>query len=147
MGDVPTVAGEDFFFSLTRRNGSDDFISLAPSAAAGHTMSVVSWPLPGGGGSGDAPDVIFDVPNGHQPGDPKLVGNLGYVADTVQGDNYVAMLVKMDAQSRVLDKWELVSVDLKAKTGASNPLTGQNFDILGAETISVTGVGIKGKGH
>lgn len=41
------------------------------------------------------------------------------------------------------DKWELVYVDLAAREGASVVLSGKGFDALGAETVSVSGVGIK----
>ena len=40
------------------------------------------------------------------------------------------------------DRWEVVVVDRVAKTGASVPISGHNFDPLGAETISCSGVGI-----
>ena len=41
------------------------------------------------------------------------------------------------------DKWELIMVDLTSGASSAADITGKNFDTLGAETVSVAGVGIK----
>tara|TARA_B110000977_G_scaffold147008_1_gene186336 strand:+ start:394 stop:624 length:231 start_codon:yes stop_codon:yes gene_type:complete len=69
-----------------------------------------------------------------------------YVADTVVGDAYAALVVKKHPsplEPGVKDRWELLSVDLTAATGGSVEIKGKGFEILGAETVSISGIGIK----
>lgn len=127
-----------FFYSLTRVPGTDKFVSLAPSQSANHTLAVVSWDI-----SGDAPEVILDVPDAHPPSSPNT-GILGYVTDTVSAGFYAGLVVKKGSLPVGLgDRWEVLSVDLSASTGGSAVLSGHGFDVLGAETVSVSGIGVK----
>ena len=41
--NVPSVAGEEFFYSVARQTGTDTLLSLAPSTSMNHTFAVVSW--------------------------------------------------------------------------------------------------------
>jgi len=135
---VPSVAGEEFFYSLTRIPGEDGFVSLAPSTSANHTLAVVSWDT-----SGTQPKVILDVPDAHPPSS-QGTGILGYVTDTVSAGFYVGLVVKKGALPVGLgDRWEVLSVDLSAASGSSEVLSGHGFDVLGAETVSVSGIGLK----
>ena len=126
-----------FFYSLSRVPGADKFISLAPSASANHTLAVVSWDAT------DQPKVILDVPDAHPPSSPST-GILGYVTDTVSAGFYAGLVVKKGALPVGLgDRWEVLTVDLSASSGGSAVLSGHGFDVLGAETVSVSGIGVK----
>ena len=137
MGCPWSPTQEEFYYSLVRPGGGDSFISLAPSAAFNHTFAVVEWT------TGSTATVIANIADAHPP-ETRQTGILGYVADDANAQNYVAMTVR--ANPSVLpglkDRWEVVVVDRVAKTGASVPISGHNFDPLGAETISCSGVGI-----
>lgn len=127
-----------FFYSLTRVPGADKFVSLAPSASANHTLAVVSWDI-----TSEEAKVILDVPDAHPPSSPRT-GILGYVTDTVSDGFYVGLVVKRGSLPVGLgDRWEVLSVDLSAVSGGSAVLSGHGFDVLGAETVSVSGIGVK----
>ena len=112
--------------------------SLAPSDALNHTLAVVEWTA-----TGDA-RVVLDVPDAHPPED-KRTGILGYVAADTVASAWVGLVIKENPS--VLpgrkNQWEIIGVDLDSATGGSVPIVGKGFDLLGAETISVSGVGIK----
>lgn len=135
---VPSASKHEFFYSLSRKQGGDTFLSLAPSDSLDHTLAVVEWTV-----AGDA-RVVLDVPDAHPPED-KRTGILGYVAADTTGSQYVAMAIK--EMPSVLpgrnNQWEILGVDLETATGRSVAIAGKGFDILGAETVSVSGVGIK----
>lgn len=135
---VPTASKHEFFYSLSRKQGGDTFLSLAPSDALNHTLAVVEWTA-----AGDA-RVVLDVPDAHPPED-KRTGILGYVAADTVGSAYVGLVIKENPS--VLpgrkNQWEILGVDLDSATGGSAPIVGKGFDLLGAETVSVSGVGIK----
>ena len=113
-------------------------MSLAPSTSAKHTLAVISWDT-----TGDKPKVVLDIPDAHPPG-TSLTGILGYVTDTVSAGFYAALVVKLGSLPVGLgDRWEVLSVDLASSTGGSAVLSGHGFDLLGAETVSVSGIGIQ----
>ena len=135
---VPTASKHEFFYSLSRKQGGATFLSLAPSDALNHTLAVVEWTA-----AGDA-RVVLDVPDAHPPED-KRTGILGYVAADTVASAWVGLVIKENPS--VLpgrkNQWEILGVDLDSATGGSMPIVGKGFDLLGAETISVSGVGIK----
>lgn len=135
---VPGPANEEFFYSLVRRPGTDKFLSLTPSTRFNHTFSVVEWDT-----TGDDPKVVLEVPDAHPPS-TSSTGVLGYVVDTATADSYAALVVKKGPVPLGLeDKWELISLDLNSGEGNSKAITGKGFDPLGAETVTVSGIGIK----
>jgi len=87
--------------------------------------------------------VVANIADAHPP-ETRQTGVLGYVADDANANKYVAMVVRSNPSvlPGLKDRWEVVVVDRVAKTGASVPISGHNFDPLGAETISCSGVGI-----
>ncbi len=109
-------------------------MSLAPSTASNHSFSVIEW------ARGGEARIVLSLPNAHPPGG--ALGVLGYVADAVNQDVYVALVVHK-ALSLTGDSWEIVLLDRTSGIGGAIPLLGSNFNPLGAETISVSGVGIK----
>jgi hypothetical protein len=52
------------------------------------------------------------------------------------------MVVQKQGMMGIKDRWELVSLDLASKKGGSTIISGKGFDVLGAETVSVSGIGI-----
>jgi hypothetical protein len=143
---VPSVPNQEApFYSLTRPFGGDAFVSLSPSAAANHTLSVVAW------ARANSPNakswrVLLDLPNAHPPGST-LQGVLGYVADVATLDLYAALVVSKGPKSSPLgaqDTWSLAVVNLTDGSASSVLLRPGTtaFDPLGAETVSVSGVGI-----
>jgi hypothetical protein len=138
--NVPNVAGEDFYYSLSRMNGSDTFVSLAPSASLNHTLAVYSWSA-----TDATATLLLDVPDAHPPSSSGT-GILGYVADTVAAgtNTYAALVVKKNPSvlPGAKDKWEVITVDLDQATGQSREISGKGFEILGAETVSISGIGI-----
>ena len=137
---VPAAPGEEFYYSLVRSKGDSTFLSLAPSEAFNHTFAVVEW-----SSGGDAGKVIAHIADSHPP-ESKDVGVLGYVADTANSNVYVALTVQKNPSvlPGLKDRWEIIVVDRTSGAGASTPITGKNFDLLGAETVSCSGVGILG---
>lgn len=137
--NVPSVAGEEFFYSVARQTGTDTLLSLAPSTSMNHTFAVVSWEA-----GSSAAKVVAHIADAHPP-ETSAIGALGYVADYADASTWVAMVV--DKIPSILpglkDRWEVISVDIA--TGASNTavISGKNFEKLGAETVSVAGVGRK----
>jgi hypothetical protein len=72
------------------------------------------------------------------------IGILGYVSDTVHKGIYTAMVIKKNPgfPPGRRDQWEVLLVDVSAGTGGSAVISGKGFDLLGAETVSVSGIGI-----
>ena len=171
--DAPSVDGEEpLFYSLVRRGGGAQsssrssstrsrsgtttttttrFLSLAPSTASGHTLSVVSWEWRSDGAEPDAPPtVLLDAANAHPP-KSLGVGNLGYVADAASADGtaYAALAVHVDDRKPMgaKDKWEIILVSGLGNDGDVSggvvELSGNKaFAPLGAETVTVSGLGI-----
>jgi len=135
--DVPSIAGEEFFYSVARQAGTDTLLSLAPSTSVNHTFAVVAW-------HGTAAKVVAHINDAHPP-ETDATGVLGYVADYATADAWVAMVV--DKEPSILpglkDRWEVISVDLVSGNSNTAVISGKNFELLGAETVSVSGVGIK----
>ena len=81
-----SAPSSEFLYSMVRRPGTDSFVSLAPSSAANHTLSVVAW------ARGDTnAAVLLDMANAHPPAFFGMT--LGYVADFTSSDLYVALVV------------------------------------------------------
>jgi len=136
--DVPQANGTEFQYSLTRRPGTDSYVSLAPASANGHNLAVVEWTL-----DGEA-KVVLSLANAHPPATGSEI--LGYVADDVNDSTYIALVVRQVSGGLLpgaKDQWELVALDLDTGTGGAVDVTGDGrFEPFGAETIGVSGVGI-----
>lgn len=134
---VPSASGEEFAYSLVRPKGEAGYLSLAPSTSPKHSFAVVQW------NTGGSAKVIANLPNAH-PGSSPGTGVLGYVADDANSATYAALVV--EKKESVLpgrkDRWELVVVDRSSGKAMANELSGKNFDFLGAETVSLSGIGI-----
>ena len=135
--EVQPPRGEELYYSMVRRAGKDSFLSLAPSTSLNHTFAVVEWTAT------TAAKVVADVPDAHPP-QTGATGILGYVADMTVGQLYVALVVKKEpgVLPGLNDKWEVVTVDLGTNTATASALNGRNWDRLGAETVSISGVGV-----
>jgi len=103
------------------------------------------------GKTADNARVVLSLPNAHPPQFPIKGGTLGYVADcavaTDTGGVYVALVVAkaMGGQGYGLrDRWSVVGLDLATEQGGQVTLNGDPwFEPLGAETLSLVGVGIR----
>ena len=125
----------EFLYSMVRKPGSDSFVSLAPSSAANHTLSVVAWQR------GDAQAVVMlDMANAHPPS--FFGGTLGYVADYTSSDLYVALVVAT-AKKSTNDEWSLAFVDYSTGAAGVANIAGLGFDKIGAGGVSVSGIGLK----
>lgn len=151
---VPTVPNQEaLFYSLTRPKGGDALVSLSPAVAAGHSLSVVAWARNASGSSrsdnsvassSPAPRVLLEMSNAHPPGGT-IEGVLGYVADVATADWYAALVVaEAPGMLGRHDSWALATVNLaNESTGYVKLNPGSTkFDPLGAETVSVSGIGI-----
>lgn len=132
---TPSVPGEEFFYSLVRVNQTSSFLSLAPSTSLNHSFSIVQWAV------GGTPKVLANLPNAHPGGVPRL-GSLGYVGDVVHETTYAALVVEKHGGNGVRDKWEVVTVDINGGAATRAELSGKDFDLLGAETVSLSGIGL-----
>jgi len=136
---VPSAPGLGFLYSMVRKPGTDAFVSLAPSSATNHTLSVVSW------ARGDASAaVLLDMANAHPP---QMIGTgvLGYVADATSKSLYAALVVQ-PAKGSLFgegDQWVLAFVEYDSGATGHVVIDGQGFAKLGAETVGVSGLGIK----
>jgi len=150
---VPTVPNQEaLFYSLTRPKGGNSFVSLSPAVAAGHSLSVVAWARNSSSTSGgsapvsssSAPRVLLDLSNAHPPGGA-LEGVLGYVADVATADWYAALVVAQEPGTYGRrDTWALATVNLSNESTGYVKLNpgSTKFDPLGAEIVSVSGIGI-----
>ena len=158
---VPTVPNQEaLFYSLTRPKGGDAFVSLSPAVAAGHSLSVIAWAHNASSSSSSgsnsvaspssvtssAPRVLLEMSNAHPPGGT-IEGVLGYVADVATADWYAALVVaEAPGMLGRHDSWALATVNLASESTGYVKLNpgSTKFDPLGAETVSVSGIGIVG---
>jgi hypothetical protein len=141
-GNLQPPTKHDFYMSLHRYSGSiasgaTEFLSLSPStASAKRGLDLVQWSLPdtNHNGAGNA-SVLASFGDAHPP---RGIGggDLGYVADYVNGDRYVALVVDYGA-TKSGDRWSLAVVDVAEKSSKVHPLLPRDL----ADTWAVEGLG------
>mmetsp|Transcript_28096 Transcript_28096/g.45235 ORF Transcript_28096/g.45235 Transcript_28096/m.45235 type:complete len:517 (-) Transcript_28096:123-1673(-) len=124
---VPEPAqGHDFFLTFDRlgndsalSGGGETFLSLAPSTSKrSRSLDVVQWSIE----DSNTYEVIASFPNAHPPRATGL-GTLGYVATTLSGNSYAALVVEYGMQP-MLDRWSIAVVDLSSpKNSTMHPLS------------------------
>ncbi|KAJ9464705.1 hypothetical protein DIPPA_27007 [Diplonema papillatum] len=97
-----------WLWTAARETGTDDFFSLAPSAAGTHSFAVLNWTLAAGA---PQPRVVGSFTNAHPPG--TALGPLGYVASDVLSGTFASIVLQKNELS---DSWAVAVYD--AATGA-----------------------------
>eukprot|EP01059_Diplonema_ambulator_P000610 TRINITY_DN10506_c0_g1_i1.p2 TRINITY_DN10506_c0_g1~~TRINITY_DN10506_c0_g1_i1.p2 ORF type:complete len:190 (+),score=29.49 TRINITY_DN10506_c0_g1_i1:775-1344(+) len=122
--------GCEFYYTVARVMGSDEIISLAPSASGTHSFNVVRW-TPGGAGK-----VVANLPNAHTPA---VLGiHLGYIASHQAGPAFGAMVIEDHGTKH---KWAVLTMDLATNTATVNELDPE-FLTSGGSGLSGFGVAL-----
>ncbi len=123
----------DYFMTLNRYGSS--FISLAPSTSdSSRNLDVVQWNL-----NETVYQVVASLKNAHPP---RVVGggDLGYLADFVNGNTYAGLVVQdSDLPYGIGDRWALATGDL-TDSSSFKVLPLEPRDIAGV--LSVSGFGM-----
>eukprot|EP01064_Diplonema_japonicum_P028714 TRINITY_DN4474_c0_g2_i1.p1 TRINITY_DN4474_c0_g2~~TRINITY_DN4474_c0_g2_i1.p1 ORF type:complete len:428 (+),score=102.65 TRINITY_DN4474_c0_g2_i1:50-1333(+) len=127
--NVANAANSQFYYTFTRIQNSNDFISLAPAAKGDHSFQMVRWSLNG------TSTVLAALPNAHAPASNKI-GTLGYVAAGQAGTTYGALVIEVGPDEH---KWAIATYDMSAgkyQVNAFQP------EFLTSQGAAVSGFGV-----
>eukprot|EP01064_Diplonema_japonicum_P029982 TRINITY_DN4972_c0_g5_i1.p1 TRINITY_DN4972_c0_g5~~TRINITY_DN4972_c0_g5_i1.p1 ORF type:complete len:431 (+),score=87.33 TRINITY_DN4972_c0_g5_i1:42-1334(+) len=121
--------GSLFYYTFTRVQGTDDFISLAPSATGEHSFQIIRWALNG------TSRVLATLPNAHAPASGRI-GTLGYIAAGQAGSTFGAVVIEA---STVSHKWAVATLDLATNQYQVHPFQPE-FLVSGGAACSGFGI-------